>query len=70
MESWIPAINDAVTTTLSAHSGRFIVIRVDVENKTADLESLPRPRRSIYILANVTWNEIRPVTDRQSIRAS
>jgi hypothetical protein len=64
MENWIPYINDVVTTTLAGHSGRFIVIRVDVGSKTADLESVPLSR-STYILASVTWDEIRLLAEAQ-----
>jgi hypothetical protein len=70
MENWILDINDAVTTTLSGHSGGFIVIGVDVESKTADLESLPLSQGSTYILASVTWNKIRSSADTQSTLAS
>jgi hypothetical protein len=70
VDIWIPKIDDTVTTTLSGHSGEFIVIRVDIENKTADLQSLPRSKSSPYILASVRWNEIRSVADNQSGLAS
>jgi len=70
MENWIPAVNDVVTTTLPGHGGQFTIIRVDVASKTADLQSLPLSQVSTYILASVTWDEIHPLTDAQSILAS
>jgi len=70
MEDWIPGINDAVTTTLSGHSGGFVVIRVDAESKIADLETLSPSKGSTYILASVTWDKIRPLADTPSILAS
>jgi len=70
MDNWIPVINDFVATTLGGHSGRFTVIRVDVASKTADLKFLPLSKGSTYILASVTWEQIRPLVDAQSTLAS
>ena len=66
METYIPKINDIVTTMTPGFSGRFVVTRIDGESETADLESLPVSAGSTYILGSVPWKDLRSLDPSQS----
>jgi hypothetical protein len=57
MENHIPKVGDTARLTEAGWNAMFMVIRINTENKTADLESLPTSADS-YVLASVAWNAI------------
>jgi hypothetical protein len=57
MEKYIPKVGDTVRTTVPGFRRIFIIIGINPESETVDLESLPTSENSC-ILASVTWDVI------------